>query len=893
MFIRRGFAVSAAVAAAIAAFSPALYADSHSIAEFAIPAQPLSTALIDLSKQANIQILTAGSAVDGVRAPAVNGRLTLEAALERLLKDSEFEYRFVDRSTLVLSPKKPQSAATMMRTAQLVEGSEAAASAVAQPGASESASGADANAERRVMLEEVIVTGSHIRGAQNLSSPVITFDREDIEASGYATMQQLIQGLPQNLNNIADSTVSYVNGGPGWEFGGSAVNLRGLGSDSTLVLLNGRRLAAAGTGNFVDISLIPLSAIDRVEILTDGASAIYGSDAVGGVVNLILRKDFEGAETRVRYGTVTEGSHSEWQFGQTLGHAWESGRSLIAAEYVRRTDLDHSDRDFIELSGGLTKLKLIPGQERASLFGTFSQQVSDAMELAGEVFYGQRESALGWGGGTPLEIIGSGQQLGGSLGVTLSLPAGWEGRASGMIDQSESEEERFESGTSLIRYQSEYRLLSADIAADGRMGLLPGGDVRLALGAQFRNERLVDETSGLADKLQRDVAALYAELNAPWVTHVNARPGVQRLEVTLAGRLEDYSDFGSTFNPKLGVAWAPWDSLNVRSTWGTSFKAPLFTQMSPAGTAVVVYERAYADEQGLATVIQLSGSRRGLGAEESTNRTFGFDWKPTVARGLELSATYFDIDYRDRVSEPFPSGYETQSRVLQDASYAFLVTRQPTLQNVVALLERPGTMCVRADWTFCESMPQSADIGAIVDGRVRNLAAVRMSGMDFDVSYQWGTKLGQWAVQLAGTKILKNREQVIASAPPVDRINDVYQPVDLRLNSSLSFTRGSLSTSATVSYVDDYRDTRTSGFVGAQQRSTVPSWTTVDMTLRYDLSKLLSNVLSQGAITLSATNVLDRDPPFVSHLWGINYDGVNASALGRFVSAQITAQWGR
>ena len=296
MFIRRGFAVSAAVATAIAAFSPALHAESHSIAEFAIPAQPLSTALIDLSKQANIQILTAGSAVDGVLAPAVSGRLTLEAALHRLLKDSEFEYRFVDKNTLVLSPKKAQAAETLMRTAQLVEGSEASASSVAQPSASDSASSADANAERRVMLEEVIVTGSHIRGAQNLSSPVITFDREDIERSGYSTTQQLIQSLPQNLSNISDTTLGNINGGQhnAYTFSGAGINLRGLGGDASLVLLNGRRMAAAGNGSFVDISLIPISAIERIEVLTDGASAIYGSDAVGGVVNIILRQEFEG-----------------------------------------------------------------------------------------------------------------------------------------------------------------------------------------------------------------------------------------------------------------------------------------------------------------------------------------------------------------------------------------------------------------------------------------------------------------------------------------------------------------------------------------------------------------------------------------------------------------------
>src|SRR5690606_31931103 len=130
-------------------------------------------------------------------------------------------------------------------------------------------------------------------------------DRQDIERSGYATTQDLVRSLPQNLSTVSDTTFGAANGGIDTGYGGSGVNLRGLGSESTLVLVNGRRLAAAGRGDFVDVSLIPLSAVERVEILTDGASAIYGSDAVGGVVNLILRKNFEGAETRLRYGAVS------------------------------------------------------------------------------------------------------------------------------------------------------------------------------------------------------------------------------------------------------------------------------------------------------------------------------------------------------------------------------------------------------------------------------------------------------------------------------------------------------------------------------------------------------------------------------------------------------------
>jgi outer membrane cobalamin receptor len=99
---------------------------------------------------------------------------------------------------------------------------------------------------------------------------------------------------------------------------GAGVNLRGLGSDATLVLVNGHRLSPTGAGNFVDISQIPVGAIDRIDVVTDGSSAIYGSDAVGGVVNIRLRNDFDGAETRLQYGSMADGGPDEYGVEQTF-----------------------------------------------------------------------------------------------------------------------------------------------------------------------------------------------------------------------------------------------------------------------------------------------------------------------------------------------------------------------------------------------------------------------------------------------------------------------------------------------------------------------------------------------------------------------------------------------
>lgn len=156
--------------------------------------------------------------------------------------------------------------------------------------------------------EEILVTGSRIARTSDFEnpSPVITVDRGSIERSGYNNLQQLMEKMPANgagafstRGNNQDSTAN----------GAASISLRGLGADATLVLMSGRRVAISSfaenvTTNFVDINSIPVAAIERIEVLKDGSSAIYGSDAVAGVINIILRKDFEGFEASVGYGAA-------------------------------------------------------------------------------------------------------------------------------------------------------------------------------------------------------------------------------------------------------------------------------------------------------------------------------------------------------------------------------------------------------------------------------------------------------------------------------------------------------------------------------------------------------------------------------------------------------------
>ena len=153
------------------------------------------------------------------------------------------------------------------------------------------------------------------------SRPVIT--REQIERSGSTSVDELLRQLPAISGGAA---VDY-DPGTGFQRGNSTASLRGLGSVATLVLLNGRRVAPApaadpnvGQGTGFNLNSIPLSAIDRIEVLKDGASAVYGSEAIAGVINIILRKDYRGAEASVNHWQQSDGKYRADQVSAVVGY---------------------------------------------------------------------------------------------------------------------------------------------------------------------------------------------------------------------------------------------------------------------------------------------------------------------------------------------------------------------------------------------------------------------------------------------------------------------------------------------------------------------------------------------------------------------------------------------
>jgi iron complex outermembrane receptor protein len=303
-----------------------------------IKPQPVAEALTDWAQQTGMQVIVpAGPQTDRLLVTRIRGRLTARNALEQVLANTELTYEFINARTVVIRERPRVEAAGLREDPSGASGSRDA------PQDRKGAATSSSLFASLAVSEEVVVAGSHIRGTLSAGSRVQIMDDLDIDATGYATVQDVLMAIPANLN-----------GGPSEDFDGTTtgnfnrgvgINLRGLGADATLVLVNGRRQAVGGTdGSFVDVSSIPSSAISRIEVLNDGASAVYGSDAVGGVVNIVLRDDFEGAETRLRHGI--SGDPRERQLSQLFGTTWDGGNALVGYQFYDREPLARSQRSY-------------------------------------------------------------------------------------------------------------------------------------------------------------------------------------------------------------------------------------------------------------------------------------------------------------------------------------------------------------------------------------------------------------------------------------------------------------------------------------------------------------------------------------------------------------------
>lgn len=972
-------AVLASGVSATALYAPSACAQTGE-QTYNIEAQRLSDALRKYSDISGREVIAASSLLEGRRSTRVRGRLSPDAALSRLLTGTGL-------------------------TIELVEGAWVLRSG--NGGAAETGS-TEAN------VEAIIVTGSRIRGAGPIGSPVVTIDREAIEKSGYGTVQQMLQSLPQAFGggpNEAVSTTTTRNGGGSDSTFGSSINLRGLGTSSTLVLIDNARPALGGIGGvFADISLIPVGAVERIEVLTDGASAIYGADAVAGVVNVRMRSRFEGAETMLRAGTA-DGDTTELQFGQIFGHDFGGARLVLAYQYSQRDALAAASRDFaredLRAFGGpdyrtnfavpgtitaangqrfgipagqdgraLTAAQLIPSVQNRydgransdilprtrihSLYAAAEFDLSDTLTFRASALAAQRRYSRVSTGDfiqaarvpvtNPFYVdpIGTNQPVtvayrfvndlgpqidsGRARGLTASAGfdqeigrwrvqvGGAYGHQRGIANKANlvnrprlaaalADTNRatafnvFGNGTAnnpvtidSIRgtFQSvnDFESWSAALRGDGPLFRLPGGEVRLAIGAEYRRENFDYYTvngfslaTPFTDPFDiipsvRKVRAAYAELLVPVFGPDNEMPGFRRLDISLAGRAEKYSDVGRTENPKIGVRWEPIHGIALRGSYGKSFRAPAFDEL--IGEAISLFQTEAvpdpASPTGTTNILGLFGYAPDVGPEKATTWTAGIDIAPPSLAGFKASVTYYDVDYRDRIG----TASEDYTRFLVDrARFGGLITDNPSLAVVQDYFSRPSFV------NAANIAP--GQVSAILDGRIRNLAAERQRGIDFDVGYAPAFAGGTLDLGLAGTHIFSIKQQLTPGGPQVDVVGTYAKPVKWRLRGRFGWAVDGFSANAFVNYIDGYLNQ----VVTPMER--VGSWTTVDLSVSKRIGGGEDDVEGRGLrLGLGITNLFDKDPPYVNNRSvssALGYDPEKASPLGRMMSLQATIRW--
>jgi iron complex outermembrane receptor protein len=412
--------------------------------------------------------------------------------------------------------------------------------------------------------------------------------------------------------------------------------------------------------------------------------------------------------------------------------------------------------------------------------------------------------------------------------------------------------------------------------ADGPLFELPGGTVRLAVGGEYREEELTGNLksgslvapTNVPSITTRDIQALFAEVFVPITAQASP---VGRIDLSVAGRYEEYSDFGDTFNPKVGLVWAPISSLVMRGSWGTSFRAPSLAENDPKSSGYGLYgDTLPCSHRAPATTcfgIGIAGGNPDLQPEEATTWSAGFDFTPDFLAGLRVSMTYFDIDYTNQII-----GLRGTAGLLTNAIYSSYRILDPTAQQVNDLL--------------ASGLPINTPINAslvtyIQDGRRQNLGSLQTSGVDFDVSYRWETGVGDFNVGVAGAYFTELKTETAAGAGFVDVLDTINFPQSLRYRVTGGWRGGAASALVFVNYVGEYDQT---GVTPVRQ---IDAWTTVDLHFGYELENFAS--IKGVSLGLDVTNVADEDPPFVNLSGG--YDPQSANPLGRVIALSVRTKW--
>jgi iron complex outermembrane receptor protein len=829
---------------------------------------------------------------------------------------------------------------------------------------------------KSTQLEEVVVTGTSIRGVEPTGVQVIGITAEDVTISGATDSNALLATVPQVTNLFNDRTT--VPPGVSNQIQIVRPNLRNLPGGTlatgaaTLILLDGHRIPSVGVSQTApDADMIPPGMIERVELATDGGSAIYGSDAIGGVINFITRRKVDGVELDVSYGGAD--NYDQYDMNLTAGKEWDTGSVYGSYSYADRGELLGKDRDWAQkliwsdgtgserrctpanvsvgnVNYAMPNLQpntvsscdpsqeaaLSPKQTRENFFAGVSQDVGDTLVFDLKGFYSQRDVSARGGPLPGLVNISSSNPYymdvngtnatqavsfdfepvtGDTSGDTETDFDAWnispevkfefaddwvlrtllnygQGKTTFSLPQVNSTLlSGYASGTTLETAinpyniadtvntqlvnnildwnqvgESKSELFNGRAIVDGPVYELPSGEVRIALGTEYLDEKFEQRQGfvvygGEGDlewaDANRDVTSAFAELQIPIVGSGNNVPYVDSIDLSLAVRYDDYSDFGSTTNPKFGLDYSPVEWLTLSGNWGSSFNAPsLVDLVNSAQSTTSVFPFVPIVPPNVAIppgswAMALQGARPGLLPQEADTWAFGFDVSPPILPGLQVNANYYYIDFTDALGRP---PVFDANLFFSNPGYAQFYVLNPTDEQISAAAATTSNP-EDANVLLGPNAPHTFEI---IDFRTTNLGNSKIRGLDAAVNYVRDMDFGTLNFGVAGNYRLQSRNQ-LGPGLSYESDLDYGQPLYF-VKTTAGLTMGNFRAQTAWNYRDGYK-VRPAANTNNQDH--VDAFDVVDMFFGYDLAGLAgsSGWSENMTVTLNIQNVLDSHPP--------------------------------
>lgn len=869
-------------------------------------------------------------------------------------------------------------------------------------------------------VESVTVTGTLLKGEAPIGAHVVDVNTDDIKATGAVTTNEVLSNIPQ-INSLFNTEPVTATAGVGHDTQPKPIlrNLNSAGGAATLVMVDSHNLVGDGVlATTPDPTAIPAMVLQRVDVVLDGGSSIYGSNAIAGIINLITRKDFDGVQLQTQFGTTTASDYNTIEVGLMAGHNWGSGGFYMAYEYRYNSYQYAADRPYprqnlIPLGGttdsrssfcdlanitvgstiyhqttttvanspGALAASVAPGVNKCdttflgstpfpqdaqhSIFASFHQDITNDITLSITANYSRHTTtglayALG-GSGTITSNNPFFQAIGTEKSQTVAFSLepiygrniantdqlekfyiapdldfrfgkDWDLDVLGNYGRSyvyqlspslngvqlnsdlQSSDPNFAldpynlaltNGAVLQQLQnfgttafSTQQLAQGRAIANGSLFSLPGGEVKLALGAQIDFETLkaaningqLGQRGGTAvpgglvvqANVHRYVDSVFGEVSIPIIGAANAIPLVHSLMLDISGRYDHYSDAGDTTNPKFGLTYEPIEGLKVNANIGTSFNAPSMADKEGAtDTRVLLQQPPTNLVPGVPLPagnvgFLIAGGSPDLQSQKAHTWSAGMNYAPNMwgLDGLDLSLTYWHVGLTDVIAQ---APYKT-TQIYTQAAYAPYYILFPTLAQLTAATAGivqagfPG-------YAPYYNGTLGTGVYTLLDARRHNLGNVYDDGIDFGVNYDFPVSWGTLNFGVNGSDYVLSKTQAFAGSPLTDQLAANTSPYNF--SAHIGGSIGAFTGRVTWNYSAGYTSTTT----GAQTH--ISAFGPVNVFAGYDLSDV-AHWLDNATIGVNVDNLFNEDPPFANNTTG---GTANGSTLGRYVEVSLAKKF--